>query len=135
MLLLLMRGVLCQLLHLNTVLISEERQHTLQIGVSIGVHGRRVTGPIVSLSVLYGIILMAVRQQSVEFPDTCCDTITISMSRQQMQQNMGSTMVVALCLPKANFGHKYLMFYLLLLPLKEEVHMEGEMRRCTIVSV
>jgi hypothetical protein len=41
----------------------------LQIGVSIGVHGRRVPGPIVILSVLDGRVLMAVRQQSVKFAD------------------------------------------------------------------
>jgi hypothetical protein len=39
---------------------SEERRHTLQIGVSIG-----VPGPIVLLSVLYGTLLMVIRQHSV----------------------------------------------------------------------
>jgi hypothetical protein len=43
-------------------LTSEERRHTLQICVSIGVHGRRLPGPIVQLSVLDGNELMAVRQ-------------------------------------------------------------------------
>jgi hypothetical protein len=33
---------------------SEERRHTLHIGVSIGVPSRRVPGPIVLLSVLNG---------------------------------------------------------------------------------
>jgi hypothetical protein len=50
-------------------LASEERRHTLQIGVSIGVRGRRVPGPIVILSVLDGRVLMAVRQQPVHFAD------------------------------------------------------------------
>jgi hypothetical protein len=43
--------------------------HTLQIGVSIGVLGRRVPGPIVLLSVLDGRVMMAVRQLSVHFAD------------------------------------------------------------------
>jgi hypothetical protein len=50
-------------------LTSEERRHTLQIGVSIVVDGRRVPGPIVLLSVLDGTVLMAVRHQSVEFAE------------------------------------------------------------------
>jgi hypothetical protein len=44
---------------------SKERRHTLQIGVP----GRRVPGPIVLPSVLDGGVLMAVRQQSVQFAD------------------------------------------------------------------
>jgi hypothetical protein len=48
---------------------SEERRHILQIGVPIGVHGRRVPGPIVLLSVLDGTALMTVRHQSVEFAE------------------------------------------------------------------
>jgi hypothetical protein len=39
------------------------------MGVSIGVHGRRVPGPIVLLSVVDGIALMVVRQQSVQLAD------------------------------------------------------------------
>jgi hypothetical protein len=51
-------------------LTSEERWHTLQIGVSIGVPCRRVPGPIVLRSVLDGRVLMAViRQQSLQFAD------------------------------------------------------------------
>jgi hypothetical protein len=34
------------------LLASEERRHTLQISVSIGVHGRRVPGPIFALKCL-----------------------------------------------------------------------------------
>jgi hypothetical protein len=45
----------------------EERRHTLQIGVWIGVHGQRVPGPIVILSVLDGRVLMAFRHQWVHF--------------------------------------------------------------------
>jgi hypothetical protein len=43
----------------------EERWHTLHIGVA----GRRVPGPIVILSVLYGRVLMAVRHPIVQFAD------------------------------------------------------------------
>jgi hypothetical protein len=50
-------------------LTSEEHRHILRIGVSIGVHGRRVPGPTVLLSVLDGRVLMAVTQQSVKFAD------------------------------------------------------------------
>jgi hypothetical protein len=50
-------------------LTSKERRHTLQIGVSIGVHGRRVPSLIVLLSVLDGRVLMAVRQESVPLVD------------------------------------------------------------------
>jgi hypothetical protein len=46
---------------------SEERRHTLQICVSIGVPSRRVPGPIALLVILYGRVLMAVRQQHVIF--------------------------------------------------------------------
>jgi hypothetical protein len=49
------------------ILTSEDRRHTLQIGVSVGVPSRRVPGSIVLLSVLNGKVLMAVRQQSVIF--------------------------------------------------------------------
>jgi hypothetical protein len=38
---------------------SEERRQTLQIGVSIGVHGRRVPGLIFLLKVLDGIVFIA----------------------------------------------------------------------------
>jgi hypothetical protein len=68
-------GGLCQVLRLITVLTSEERRHTLQIGVSIGVIGRRVCGPLVLLSVLDCRVSMTVIQQSVQFADTCCNTI------------------------------------------------------------
>jgi hypothetical protein len=50
-------------------LTSEARWHTLHIGMSIGVPGRRVPGPIVLLSALGGRVLMAVRWHSVQFPD------------------------------------------------------------------
>jgi hypothetical protein len=46
---------------------SEERRHTLQIGVSICLHGRRVLGQVALPCVIYGRVLMAVRQQSVQF--------------------------------------------------------------------
>jgi hypothetical protein len=45
----------------SIVLTSKERRHTLLIGVSIGVPCRRVPRPIVLLSVLDCMILMAVR--------------------------------------------------------------------------
>jgi hypothetical protein len=48
---------------------SEERRHTLQMGVSIGVPCRPEPGPIVLLSVLDSRVLMAVRQQSLQFTD------------------------------------------------------------------
>jgi hypothetical protein len=54
MLLLLRRGGLWQLLRLLPVLTSEERRHTVQIGVSICVHGRRIPGLIVLLSAVDG---------------------------------------------------------------------------------
>jgi hypothetical protein len=54
-------------MRLITVFTSEERRHTMQVGVSIGVHGRRIPGPIVLLSVLYGRVLMAVTHQWVQF--------------------------------------------------------------------
>jgi hypothetical protein len=69
-----------QILRLITVLTSEKRRHTLQIGVSIGVLGRRVHCPIILLSVLDGRVLMAVRQKSVVFAYTCRNTISISIS-------------------------------------------------------
>jgi hypothetical protein len=48
----------------------------MHIGVSIGVRGRRLPGPIVLRCVaLDGIVLMAVRSQLVHFADTCCKTI------------------------------------------------------------
>jgi hypothetical protein len=43
-------------------LTSQDRRQTWEIGVSIGVHGRRVTGPFAPLSVQDGRVLMAVRQ-------------------------------------------------------------------------
>jgi hypothetical protein len=52
-----------------SLLTSEERRHTLQIRVSIGVLGRRVPGPIVLQSILDGRLRMAVRHQSVQFVD------------------------------------------------------------------
>jgi hypothetical protein len=39
-------------------LTPEERRRTLQIGVSIGVPGRRVPGPIVLLSLLDGMVFI-----------------------------------------------------------------------------
>jgi hypothetical protein len=59
-------GNYCGCFHFFT---SEEHRYALHIGVSIGVHGRRVPGPIVLLSVLDGRVLMVVRQQSVQFAD------------------------------------------------------------------
>jgi hypothetical protein len=53
----------------NLFLASKERRHTLHICVSIGARGRRVPGTIVLLSVMDGRVLMAVRQQSVQFAD------------------------------------------------------------------
>jgi hypothetical protein len=64
------RGVVGITRDAYSFLTSEERRHTFHIGVSICVHGRRVPGPIVLLSVLDGRVLMAVRQLSVEFADT-----------------------------------------------------------------
>jgi hypothetical protein len=52
-----------------SLITSEERRHTLQIGVSIGVRDRRLPGPIVLLSVLDSTVLVAVRQHSVQFAD------------------------------------------------------------------
>jgi hypothetical protein len=46
--------------------------------MSIVVPCRRVSGPIVLLSALDGRVLMAVSQYSVQFTDTCCNTISIS---------------------------------------------------------
>jgi hypothetical protein len=54
----------------NTILNLRGRSaHALQMGVSIGVRGRRVPGPIVLLAVLDDIVLMAVRQKTVKFAD------------------------------------------------------------------
>jgi hypothetical protein len=58
---------------------SEERRHTLHIGLSIGAHGRRVPSPIVILSVLDGGVLMTVRQHLVQFADTYRNTFSISI--------------------------------------------------------
>jgi hypothetical protein len=41
----------------------------MHIAVSIGVHGGRVPGPIVLLSVMDGRSMMAVRQHWVQFAD------------------------------------------------------------------
>jgi hypothetical protein len=64
---------------LTSFLRSKERRHTLQIGVSIGVLGRRVPGPIVLLSVLDGRVLMTVRQQVGRVCRYCCYTIAIAI--------------------------------------------------------
>jgi hypothetical protein len=45
----------------HSFLTTEEHQHTLKIGVSIGALGRRAPCPIVLLSVLYSRVLMAAR--------------------------------------------------------------------------
>jgi hypothetical protein len=43
--------------------------------------------PIVLLSVLTGRVLMAVRQESVPFADSCCNTFSISISRFALNLN------------------------------------------------
>jgi hypothetical protein len=57
---------------------SGKRRHTLHIGVSIGVLGRIMPGPIFVLSVLDGKVLIAVRQQPIQFADIVVIAITIS---------------------------------------------------------
>jgi hypothetical protein len=49
--------------------VSEERRHTLEIGVSLGLPGRRVPGLIVLLSVLNDTVWMAIRQHSIQPSD------------------------------------------------------------------
>jgi hypothetical protein len=65
----------------------EERRHTLQMGVPMGVHGQRVPGPIVLLSVLGGRVPIAVKQQSVQF----ADIITIYFICKCFKKNQMST--------------------------------------------
>jgi hypothetical protein len=48
---------------------SKERRHTLHIGVSIGVHGRRVPDEIVLPSALDGRVSITVGKQSVKYAD------------------------------------------------------------------
>jgi hypothetical protein len=65
---------------------SEERRRTLQIGVSIGLHGRRAPAPIVLLSVLDGITFMAVRHHSVRFVDFVAMQLQLQYHHEHMLQ-------------------------------------------------
>jgi hypothetical protein len=70
------------------------RRHTLHIGVSIGVPSRRVPGAVVLLSVLYGIVLMAVGQKSVKF----ADIVVMQFQFQRNETVYNNTSITGCCL-------------------------------------
>jgi hypothetical protein len=79
------------------------------------------------------LLLEAVSQSGgIDEPNvTCCleNKLRNELKLKVYCNNIGELDRVVVCLLRANNGHKYVMFCLLVLSLHAKVHMEGEMRR------